>query len=37
MNCPKCSNPINEGELFCFNCGAKVEEQQFIGNVINQK
>ena len=26
--CPNCQNPVNEGELFCPNCGTKVEAQQ---------
>lgn len=24
MNCPKCNNPIREGDRFCQNCGAAV-------------
>ena len=26
--CPNCQNPVNDGELFCPNCGTKVEAQQ---------
>ena len=26
--CPNCQNPVNDGELFCPNCGTKVDAQQ---------
>ena len=28
MNCKKCGAPLNDGDVFCQNCGAKVEEMQ---------
>ena len=26
--CPKCGNPIAENDIFCRNCGAKIEKQK---------
>ena len=28
MNCKKCGAPLNEGDVFCQNCGTKVEKTQ---------
>ena len=27
MNCPKCGNEMNEGDVFCGKCGFNVEEK----------
>ena len=27
MNCPKCSNPINEYQHFCSNCGNNLDDK----------
>lgn len=26
MNCPRCNAPIEKGDIFCQNCGSKIEE-----------
>lgn len=31
MNCPKCNNSINEGALFCKNCGTKIDKDINLG------
>ena len=38
MNCKTCGKFLNQGELFCANCGTKVENENniFGGNVLNQ-
>ena len=28
MNCKNCGNLLNQGELFCPNCGTKVEQKE---------
>ena len=30
MNCKNCGNPINEGDMFCGACGAKIEPENII-------
>lgn len=27
MNCKNCGEPLNDGDLFCTNCGAKQEQE----------
>jgi len=38
MNCKNCGKTLNQGELFCANCGAKVENENnmFRENTLNQ-
>lgn len=36
MNCPKCGSNVNQGEMFCRVCGAKIVSQSVQPNQIGQ-
>lgn len=36
MYCKNCGKNLNQGELFCGNCGAKVENNVNLNQVVNQ-
>ena len=35
MNCPKCGSNVNQGEMFCRVCGAKIVSQSVQPNQID--
>ena len=36
MNCPKCGSNVNQGEMFCRVCGAKIVSQSIQPNQMGQ-
>ena len=36
MNCPKCGSNVNQGEMFCRVCGAKIVSQSVQPNQMGQ-
>lgn len=37
MQCPRCNKPLEEGEVFCGNCGAQVAPQRALGATVDAR